>query len=140
MISEVFMPRHSKSVERIRELIEQEETYIWTDNKEFQNIMTSEFSKIISSDGFDIVRFKTILNEYYKTIVRNIRETVPKAIVFHLIRSCVDSMTSLLFEKVLGGDTHVLLEEFPEIEQRRKLLEKNRKELIELKRLIETIL
>ena len=140
VISEVFMHRHSKSVERIRELIEQEETYIWTDNKEFQHIMTSEFSKIISPDGFDIIRFKAILNEYYKTIVRNIRETVPKAIVFHLIRSCVDSMTSVLFEKVLGGDTHVLLEEFPEIEQRRKLLEKNRKELIELKRLIETIL
>lgn len=140
VISDVFMPRHSCSVERIHELIEQEETYIWTDDVEFQRVMMSDFSKIISQDGFDISRFKTILFEYYKTIVRNVRETVPKAIVFHLIRSSVDNLTSALFEKVLSGDTNVLLEEFPEIEQRRKLLEKNRKDLVEIKRLIETIL
>jgi len=140
VISDIFIPRHSKSVERIRELIDLEETYIWTDNKEFQKIMTSDFSKIISEDGFDIDRFKTILLEYYKTIVHNVREIIPKAIVYYLIRNSVDNLSNVLFEKILSGDTNVLLEEFPEIEQRRKLLEKNRKDLLEIKRLIETIL
>lgn len=140
VISEIFMPRHSKSLERIHELIDQEETYIWTDDPEFQGVMKSDFSKIISQEGFDIERFKTILYEYYKTIVANVRETVPKAIVYHLIRSSVDNLTSALFEKVLSGDTNILLEEFPEIEQRRKVLEKNRKDLVDIKRLIETIL
>ena len=65
---------------------------------------------------------------------------MPKAIVYHLIRSSADSLSSALFEKVLSGDTNTLLEEFPEIEQRRKVLEKNRKDLVEIKRLIETIL
>jgi GTP-binding protein EngB required for normal cell division len=140
VISDIVMPRHTKSVERIRELIDQEESYIWTDNKEFNKIMTSDFSKIISQEGFDIARFKAILYEYYKTIVNNVREVIPKAIVYHLIRNSVDNLSSVLFEKILGGDTNILLEEFPEIEQRRKILEKNRKDLIEIKRLIETIL
>jgi hypothetical protein len=62
--------------------------------------MMSDFSKIISESGFDINRFKTILFEYYKTIVNNVREIVPKAIVYHLIRNSVDNLSNVLFEKI----------------------------------------
>ena len=51
--------------QKIKELIEQEESYIWTDNKNFSNVMIGDFSKIILPDGsFDIVKFKKILYEY----------------------------------------------------------------------------
>lgn len=140
VIGDVFMPKHSTTTLRIKELVESEESYIWTDNPHFQNLLVSDFSKIVSNGNFDIARFRMILFEYYKTIVRNIREVVPKAIVFHLIRHSLDSLNQMLFEKVLSGDTNSLLEEFPEIEQRRRSLEKNRKDLVEIKKLIETIL
>ena len=134
------MPKHALATQRIQELVESEESYIWTDNREFQQLLVSDFSKIMSNGQFDIPRFRFILFEYYKTIVRNIREIVPKAIVYHLIRKSLDSLNQSLFEKVLTGDTNTLLEEFPEIEQRRRSLEKNRKDLVEIKKLIETIL
>ena len=135
------MPRFQKTLGSIQDIIESEESYIWTDNKNFSDIMIGDFSKIILPNGsFDIVKFKKILYEYYKTVIINVRESIPKTILFHLIKSSTNNINSILYEKILGCDTSNLLEEFPEIEQRRKILEKNKKDLIEIKKLIENIL
>jgi dynamin 1-like protein len=140
VVSDVFVPRYQRSLERIKELVEQEEAYIWTDDKAFQEVMLGDFSKIIKNGEFDVAKFKTVLGQYYKTIIRNVRENIPKAVVYYLIKSSVDTLTSCLYEKILSGDIGPLLEEFPEIEERRRFLEKNRKDLVEIKKLIETIL
>jgi hypothetical protein len=141
VVNDILMPRFQKTLTCIQEMIESEEAYIWTDNKRFNEIMIGEFSKIILENGtFDILKFKKILFEYYKTIIINIRQSVPKTIVYHLIKSSTDNINSILYDKILSGDTFTLLEEFPEIEQRRKILEKNKKDLLEIKKLIEVIL
>ena len=140
IISDVLMPRFQNTQKRIQEFIDQEESYIWTDDPKFNQVLASDFSRIIDGNHFDIPRFKTILYSYYQTIVRNLRESIPKTIVYHLIRSSLDNLNTILYEKVLTGDIGSLLEEYPEIEQRRKVLEKLRKDLGEIKRLIETIL
>jgi dynamin 1-like protein len=140
VVSDILMPRYQKTLDRIVEIIDSEEAYIWTDDTHFQSIMTGDYSKIIQPNGlFDISKFKQVLYEYYKTVVRNTRESIPKAIVFHLIKSATDQLNAALFEKILGGDTSMLLEEFPEIEQRRRVLESMRGDLLEVKKLIETI-
>ena len=140
VVNEILMPRFQKTLTCIGEIIESEEAYIWTDNKTFSDVMISDFSKIILPDGgFDIVKFKKILYEYYKTVIINVRQSIPKAIVYHLIKSSTDNINSVLYDKILTGDTNNLLEEFPEIEQRRKILEKNKKDLLEIKKLIEVI-
>ena len=46
---------------------------------------------------------------------------------------------SFLFDKILSCDVNTLLEEYPEIEEKRKYLEKNKKDLQEIKKLIENI-
>ena len=135
------MPRFQKTLTSIQDIIESHESYIWTDNKNFSDVMIGDFSKIILADGsFDIVKFKKILYEYYKTVIINVRESIPQTIFFHLIKSSINNINSILYEKILGGDTSNLLEEFPEIEQRRKILEKNKKDLLDIKKLIENIL
>jgi GTPase SAR1 family protein len=141
VVSDILMPRYQKTLDRIVEIIDSEEAYIWTDDTHFQTIMTGDYSKIIQPNGsFDISKFKQVLYEYYKTVVRNTRESIPKAIVFHLIKSATDQLNAALFEKILGGDTSMLLEEFPEIEERRRVLESMRGDLLEVKKLIETII
>ena len=47
-----------------------------------------------------------------------------------------------MYEKILSPtiDINNLLDEYPEIEERRKILEKNSKDIIEIKKLIENIL
>jgi GTPase SAR1 family protein len=140
VVSDILMPRYQKTLDRIVEIIDSEESYIWTDDAHFQSIMTGDYSKIIQPNGsFDISKFKQVLYEYYKTVVRNTRESIPKAIVFHLIKSATDQLNAALFEKILSGDTSILLEEFPEIEERRRVLESMRGDLVDVKKLIETI-
>ena len=141
VVSDILMPRYQKTLDRIVEIIDSEEAYIWTDDSHFQSIITGDYSKIIQPNGsFDISKFKQVLYEYYKTVVRNTRESIPKAIVFHLIKSATDQLNAALFEKILSGDTSMLLEEFPEIEQRRRVLESMRGDLLDVKKLIDTII
>jgi dynamin 1-like protein len=139
VLNEVLLPRFQKTELKIKELIEQEESYIWTDDKNFLQIIAGDFSKIVQNDSFDIVKFKKVLYEYYKTIIKNIRENIPKAIVYHLIKNTTDNLSSFLYDKILSNDINSLLEEYPEIEERRRYLEKNKKDLIEIKKLIENI-
>ena len=139
ILNEVLLPKLQITEQKIKELVEQEESYIWTDDKNFLQLIASDFSKIIQNDSFDIVKFKKILYEYYKTIVKNIRENIPKCIVYHLIKNTTDNLSSFLYDKILSSDINNLLEEYPEIEERRKYLEKNKKDLQEIKKLIENI-
>ena len=139
VLNEVLLPRFQKTELKIKELIEQEEAYIWTDDKNFLQIIAGDFSKIVQNDSFDIVKFKKVLYEYYKTIIKNIRENIPKAIVYHLIKNTTDNLSSFLYDKILSNDINSLLEEYPEIEERRRYLEKNKKDLLEIKKLIENI-
>jgi hypothetical protein len=139
VLNEVLLPRFQKTELKIKELIEQEEAYIWTDDKNFLQIIAGDFSKIVQTDSFDIVKFKKVLYEYYKTIIKNIRENIPKAIVYHLIKNTTDNLSSFLYDKILSNDINSLLEEYPEIEERRRYLEKNKKDLLEIKKLIENI-
>ena len=141
VVNELLMPRFQKALTRIHEMIETEEAYIWTDSKKFNDMLVDEFSKIILSNGtFDLPKFKKILYEYYKTVILQVRQSIPKAIVYYLIKSSTDNISSIVYDKILSGDISNLLEEFPEIEQRRKVLEKNKKDLLEIKKLIEVIL
>ena len=71
--------------------------------------------------------------------IDTIRENIPKAIVYHLIKNTTDNLSSFLFDKILSCDVNTLLEEYPEIEEKRKYLEKNKKDLQEIKKLIENI-
>jgi GTP-binding protein EngB required for normal cell division len=139
ILNEVLLPKLQITEQKIKELIEQEESYIWTDDKTFLQLIASDFSKIIQNDSFDIVKFKKILYEYYKTIIKNVRENIPKCIVYHLIKNTTDNLSSFLYDKILSSDVNNLLEEYPEIEERRKYLEKNKKDLQEIKKLIENI-
>ena len=139
ILNDILLPRLHKTEQKIKELIEQEESYIWTDDKTFLQLIASDFSKIIQNDSFDIVKFKKILYEYYKTIIKNVRENIPKCIVYHLIKNTTDNLSSFLFDKILSCDVNTLLEEYPEIEEKRKYLEKNKKDLQDIKKLIENI-
>jgi GTP-binding protein EngB required for normal cell division len=175
VINDIFLHNHTNTKNRIVDLISQEEAYIWTDNPEFISVLNSDFSKIIKLDGnIDCDKFKHILDKYFITIVRNLKENIPKAIVYSLVNSSIENLEHRLYNKIItkniksskientnieigshvyynqitnyivsNNDTNyinTLLEEFPEIEQRRKFLESTKLELLELRKLIESII
>jgi hypothetical protein len=52
--------------QKIKELIEQEESYIWTDDKTFLQLIASDFSKIIQNEQLRLLMLNyLILNQYY---------------------------------------------------------------------------
>ena len=142
IINDLLLPRFQKCEIKIKELVEQEESLIWTDDKNFQSIMTNEFPKILSNNKFNIDKFKIVLYEYFKTVVRNIRECVPKSIIYHLVKNTCENISGILYEKILSNNNDInnLLEEYPEIEEKRKALDKTNKDIIEIKKLVESIL
>lgn len=141
IINDIFVPCYQTALLRVKDVLHSEEAYIWTDQEAFHKAMRSEFSTIIKATGeYDIGKLKQVLYEYYKTVVNTVSDTVPKHIVYHLIQSVTTQVNGVLFEKIVGGDVNVLLEEFPEIEQRRKELEHTKKELCEIKKRIEAVL
>ena len=125
----------------LKELIEQEESLIWTDDKQFQQTMLNEFSKIVMPDSnFNINKFKCVMYEYYKTVIRNVRENIPKSITYNLIKKNNIDMTNILYDKIIGSgnvDIATILDEFPEIEEQRRNSNTIYKELQEIKKLIE---
>lgn len=141
IVNDIFVPCYQTALVRVKELIKSEEAYIWTDHPEFHRVMRSDFSTIINATGeYDIAKLKHVLHEYYKTVVQTLSDSMPKCIVYHLIQSVTHQVNVILFEKIVGGDVNVLLEEFPEIEQRRKELEQGKKELQDIKKRIELVL
>jgi hypothetical protein len=78
--------------------------------------------------------------EYYKTVIRNVRENIPKSITYNLIKKNNIDMTNILYDKIIGSgnvDIATILDEFPEIEEQRRNSNTIYKELQEIKKLIE---
>jgi len=144
IINDILLPKYQQSDIKIKELIEQEESLIWTDDKHFQQIMMNEFSKIVLPSGnFNIDKFKLIMYEYYKTVIRNVRENIPKAIAYNLIKNNNLDIANILYDKIIGSgnvDIATILDEFPEIEEQRRNSNNMNKELLEIKKLIENVL
>jgi hypothetical protein len=141
IVNDILLLKFQQTDIKIKELIEQEESLIWTDDKQFQQTMLNEFSKIVMQNGnFNIDKFKYVMYEYYKTIIRNVRENIPKAITYNLIKKNNVDMTNILYDKIIMSgnvDIATILDEFPEIEEQRRNSNTIYKELQEIKKLIE---
>ena len=141
IVNDILLLKFQQADIKIKELVEQEESLIWTDDKQFQQTMLNEFSKIVMPDGsFNINKFKFVMYEYYKTIIRNVRENIPKAIAYNLIKKNNVDMINILYDKIIGSgnvDIATILDEFPEIEEQRRNSNTIYKELQEIKKLIE---
>jgi hypothetical protein len=141
IVNDIFLPKFQQADIKIKELVEQEESLIWTDDKQFQQTMLNEFSKIVMPDGsFNINKFKCVMYEYYKTVIRNVRENIPKAIAYNLIKNNNLDIANILYDKIIGSgnvDIATILDEFPEIEEQRRNSNTIYKELLEIKKLIE---
>jgi dynamin 1-like protein len=141
VVNDILIYKYQQADIKIKELVEQEESLIWTDDKQFQQTMLNEFSKIVMPDGsFNINKFKSVMYEYYKTVIRNVRENIPKSITYNLIKKNNMDMINILYDKIIGSgnvDIATILDEFPEIEEQRRNSNTIYKELQEIKKLIE---
>jgi hypothetical protein len=119
IINNIIVPYEEKTNEFVTELIDMEESYIWTDNDQFkQNIMEMLKTKAT----FDNTTIKNLLGIYYNTIKENIKNNVPKAIMLHLVLKLKKNLLNELMVKIDNNEICNLLEENTEIGLKRKNL------------------
>lgn len=80
---------------KIKELILIESNYIWTDENEFLNILNSLSKNLLT---MDILR--EILQQYYKTVINNLQNNIPKIIMYFIVTSIQNNIQVLLFNNI----------------------------------------
>jgi dynamin 1-like protein len=119
IISNIIIPYEDKTNEFVRELIDMEESYVWTDSDQFKhNVSEMLKTKAI----FDNTTIKTLLTIYYNTVKDNIKNNVPKAIMLHLVLRLKKNLLNELMTKIDNNEICNLLEENTEIGLRRTQL------------------
>ena len=118
-------------ISRIKEDIKSEESLTFTNDENFH----AEYQSIIdpnkkNSKG-NIVR--SLLKNYYDTIVKTLQKTVPNKIVFHLFDNLINTITTSLITEIPKIENENLLEESSDIEYRRKYLTSVLSKIIEVK-------
>ncbi len=93
---------------------------------------------LLELDQVNIV--KNLCNSYFDSVVYILKDTIPKKIMFYLVKASQLELSSKLFEKLKQQDMTYLLMEYEHINQRRNNLEKNIKDLQLAKGLIDGLL
>jgi hypothetical protein len=100
---------------RVNELIDVEESYIWTDSKMFVEVL-----KKTTSDGLQIDSIPVLLDSYYNCIKNMISHTVPKIIMHNMVRNIEKSLLSYLIQNLVNEDVTTLLKRDEQIEKQRQ--------------------
>ena len=124
VMTELYTSAFQLTMERIRDIVLSEEAYIWTDDAAFHKVATKE-------------SFLHIVKAYYHTIVSRLQDTIPKLMVYHLITCSNRVMQRSIYEKIMQGDVMAMVEEAPEVEQRRKVLETQKRDIVLIKKKME---
>lgn len=98
----------------ISDSVKMEESYIWTDDPKFSNVLTN-----IPKNSLNTEFLRTILIEYFNCIKNIIQHNVPKIIMFYFIRKIQKSIQILLLNKLQGEEYINLLNEEPSVQLKR---------------------
>jgi GTP-binding protein EngB required for normal cell division len=86
---------------KIMDMIAIEKNYIWTDEQEFQLILSDISTNLLTTD---ILR--KIMVEYYKTVIRNIQNNIPKVIMLFLVKQ-IQSNIQLMLLNNIGKNNYI---------------------------------
>jgi len=133
LLNEVLLNGIDKLYKNIRAEIECQENYIWTDEASFLNILDKN-----NTCNIDIMRL--LANNYYKSIIYILQDTIPKKIMLYLVSFSEKNLSIKLYSSIKNHDINELLTEYDEVENERKSLQKNILELTNAKKMIDEIL
>ncbi|CAG9313802.1 unnamed protein product [Blepharisma stoltei] len=88
----------------VEKIIESEETYTFTNDSDYltcrTDIIPKSDGKPKSSESMYVDEIKNRIDNYFRLIIRGVRESVPKAIGTFLVRSIMDKIQLELFERI----------------------------------------
>lgn len=104
----------NKARKRIIDLIRDEESYIWTDSKEFHEVLICA-----TPINFDIPSIQVLLSSYYSAISNTFQHRVPKIIMNKIVCMIEETLLSTLIQNTVKDDKLNLLREADNVEKNR---------------------
>lgn len=129
LIDEVIMYHTRITENKIDEILQTEQDYLWTDDEEFKEIL-KKFSAETTNETF-----KELLESYFSTIKRNFKNTIPKYIFAFLIRTIQRKIINYLAQNLVKEDKISLLKEDPNIEKQRQYYDSLNNRIVLIKKL-----
>jgi GTP-binding protein EngB required for normal cell division len=128
---------HKKiAIEKIKELIEMEKNYIWTDDNNFIKNLQQLF---IKNNTIDNNILRNILTEYFKCIKKILQHIIPKTIMLFLVTNFEKKLRPILCDKIQLKDFYELLEEDNEQKKKRLTLMEHKTRIDTSKKLLDSI-
>jgi len=125
---------------KIDELLRTEINYIWTDDKVFREALNNLSGKNLQDEDTNVRQMNMLLKLYYDTIIENVRNNVPKIVMYFLIKKIENEINMNFYEKIMSIEIDELLEEEGNISLKRKDLKCEMERLITAKKSINSIL
>lgn len=122
-------------VDKIEELINTEESYIWTECPEFRN----KFDEINNISNCNFENMRKIIDLYYKTVINTFQNQVPKIVMLNMIKKVELELSYYLTNYIIKMDIIELLQEDDTINKKRKKLMSEKKTIEDIKELINSI-
>mmetsp|Transcript_13179 Transcript_13179/g.13285 ORF Transcript_13179/g.13285 Transcript_13179/m.13285 type:complete len:336 (-) Transcript_13179:43-1050(-) len=94
----------------VEELVDSEEGYIFTNDVEYlakrTDLIPKSDNKVPKTpESLFVDEIRSRIDTYFRIVVRNVRDTVPKIIGYFLVRSVMDKMQMQLYEAINRSET-----------------------------------
>ena len=132
-VNEVLLPRVTDIHKILEDEINCQNNYIWTEDVKFRDSLRN-----CNRDNFDIIR--QLSKQYFEAIIYILKDLIPKKIMYYLVLKTQELLPIKLYDKIKLENPNYILAEFSEVNEKRKTLDKNIKDLDKAKTLIETIM
>ena len=128
IIENIILKHISAANKKIEEIIDSEEYYIYTNNKEFINKLKELYKYNIEYEQKEenINLIKELIIGYYDTIKLSLKNIIPKTIMFFLIKHTLTDLNNLNNNLLKEYSSDVLLKETEEIHKIKTTLKKEK--------------
>lgn len=136
LIGNIYSLYQNQCADNIRDLIKIEENYIWTDDAKFLEELQKLYQNL-KPNKVDFNLIRVLISNYFNTVQRNLMDRVPKEIMFHFVTKTQTEVHNTLYDRVQkSGPVVKLLEESPQIAERRRKLVEQRNQVNAVKSII----
>jgi hypothetical protein len=104
VMAEIIEQYGKETSQRLNELVQMEEAYIWTDNKTFQTTMECKNQT---------ANVRVMLCTYFEIIIGHLQHFIPKAIMHGFVRKIQDTLSEQLLTRLDSKAVKLLLIENP---------------------------
>jgi hypothetical protein len=132
----IMLTQKQDTLNKIHDIINSEKSYIWTDDHTFIDSLKKLYDHDHSDKITNYTIVRTLLNEYYKTVQKNIKNSIPKFIMHFLVKAVQKKASSILFNELSDFSS---LDEESDISKKRNIYIDQKNKLCDARKILSKI-